>query len=300
MQRRRFLVGVAAVLGAAACAAKPFTSDRIAVETVGTGRDVVLVPGHGAGSRIWRSTVEAMPGYRFHLVWMRGFGGLEAQANAQGPILAPVADEIARYIAESGLKNAAIVGHSMGGTLAMMVASRHPESVSDLVIVDMIPFLGGSFGPVANDPAALRKMIDGIREAMVSGDTEEKRRAEIEGASQGCMLNVRAERWQTDEALNSDRRVQGGSFAEMALADMRPELAKITAKTTVIYVTHTVAIHAPGATDETVEAMYRENYAPVRTLKLVRIPNSAHCIMQDSPVSFQEELRAALGPPTST
>ena len=50
-------------------------------------------------------------------------------------IAAPAAEEIARDIREQGLQKPAVVGHSMGGTIAMMLAARHPDSVGRLMVV---------------------------------------------------------------------------------------------------------------------------------------------------------------------
>ena len=64
----------------------------------------------------------------------------------------PVAEEIARYISEARLERPAIVGHSMGGSWAMMVAGRHPGLVSRVMVVDMMPFLGAMFGGPTRRP----------------------------------------------------------------------------------------------------------------------------------------------------
>src|SRR5688572_17346490 len=109
---------------AAACAttadppAARFASDRISVEIVGEGPDVVLIPGLSSHPRVWDSTIAAVPGYRYHRVHVAGFAGKPAGANATGPVIEPVGEEIARYIREARLDRPAIVGHSMGGTWA--------------------------------------------------------------------------------------------------------------------------------------------------------------------------------------
>src|SRR5688572_22962905 len=94
--------------------AKSFASDRISVTVTGSGADVVLIPGLSSSPEVWTGTIAAVPGYRYHLVKVAGFDGAPAGANASGPVLIPVADEIARYIKEAGLKSPALVGHSMG------------------------------------------------------------------------------------------------------------------------------------------------------------------------------------------
>src|SRR5688500_18009811 len=76
--------GLALLPGAEAAA---FQSDRIAVQVVGAGPDVVLIPGLGSTPRAWASTVAAVPGHRYHLVQLRGFGGLApGGAAADGPV----------------------------------------------------------------------------------------------------------------------------------------------------------------------------------------------------------------------
>ena len=95
-------------------------------EVIGSGPDVILIPGLTASSAVWRPVVAAVPGYRYHLIQVAGFAGAPARGNARGEMVAPLADEIARYIAVNHLDHPAVVGHSMGGTLALMIAARHP------------------------------------------------------------------------------------------------------------------------------------------------------------------------------
>ena len=87
---------------AAACAsareAPAFTSDRISVETKGSGPDVVLIPGLSSSPQVWTDSAAGVPGYRYHFVHVAGFAGKAPGANASGPVVAPVAEEIARYI----------------------------------------------------------------------------------------------------------------------------------------------------------------------------------------------------------
>src|SRR3546814_15714032 len=98
--------------------AAPFFSRRSAATVRGAGRDVVLIAGLASGPGLWNGVVGALPGYRWHLVHVRGFAGLPADANASGPLVQPLADEIARYIAAAAMDRPAIVGPRMGGTLA--------------------------------------------------------------------------------------------------------------------------------------------------------------------------------------
>ena len=63
-----------------------------------------------------------------------GFAGDAARGNRAGPVIAPLADEIARYIVDRRLARPAIVGHSMGGTLAMMIAPQQPGHFAEQLV----------------------------------------------------------------------------------------------------------------------------------------------------------------------
>jgi len=90
INRRNWLLGALAaggLLRAGVAQAAPFASRRIAVTVRGTGRDVLLIPGLASGPGIWNGVLAAVPGYRFHLVHVRGFAGLAGEANAGGDAL---------------------------------------------------------------------------------------------------------------------------------------------------------------------------------------------------------------------
>src|SRR5687767_12015381 len=154
-------LALASALLAAPAAAAPFKPTRISVAVRGSGPDVILIPGLSASRGIWNSTVAAVPGYRYHLVQVAGFAGTQAGGNAAGKVAAPVADEIARYIAAHRLDRPAIVGHSMGGSIALMVGARHPGLAGRLMVVDMLPSPARPFGMPSAAIKPLAKLIGG-------------------------------------------------------------------------------------------------------------------------------------------
>jgi pimeloyl-ACP methyl ester carboxylesterase len=159
--------------------AKSFASDRISVTVTGSGADVVLIPGLSSSPEVWTGTIAAVPGYRYHLVKVAGFDGAPAGANASGPVLIPVADEIARYIKEAGLKSPALVGHSMGGSFAILVAGRNSETASKVMVVDMMPFLGAMFGGPKATAEGVTPMATQIRDG-IAKSTGDARKTQIE------------------------------------------------------------------------------------------------------------------------
>lgn len=281
---------------AAACATTPaaaprtaFSSDRISVEIVGAGPDVVLVPGLSSHPDVWRGTVAAVPGYRYHLVHVAGFAGKAPGANASGPVIEPVAAEIARYIREAGLERPAIVGHSLGGDWAMLVAARNPGLVSRVMVVDMLPFLGAMFaGPTAT-PETLRPMADQIRQSMLTQAGDARRRT----IEQTIATMVRTESLRpvtVQQSLDSHPAVAAQAFSELVVSDFRPDLRNIRVPLTVLYVSPPSAPVQPAQ----MEQFYRLSYANAPHATLRRIADSYHFIMYDQPDVFRRELREFL------
>lgn len=296
MHRRSLVAGlVAACALLSACAStggasRTFTSDRITVEASGRGQDVIFIPGLSSHPDVWRSTVASLgDGYRVHLVHVRGFAGLEPGANASGPVAAPVAEEIARYIEEQNLRRPAVVGHSMGGTMGMMLAARHPDRVGKLMVVDMFPFMGAMFGGPNATRESLQPMADMISAQMAAapqGVVSDQTRATIE--SMVATESARAEL--IEHARTSNNPTVANAFAELIVTDLRPELPRLTMPTRVLYV---IPPQAPITREQYIGYM-EMSYAAAPNKSIALIDNSRHFIMIDQHDRFVQDLRAFL------
>jgi pimeloyl-ACP methyl ester carboxylesterase len=292
MDRRRLIIGAGA-LGLAALAGPAFAafgSDRISVVTEGDGPDVVLIHGLSSSRDVWRSLVDRMKGrYRFHLVQIGGYAGAPVGANAEGPVAAPVAEEIARYISESGLQKPAVIGHSMGGSIGLMLAARHPRLVGRLMVVDMVPFLGVMFMKPPATVEGVRPVADQIRAQMLAATPEDYARRQADTIA--TMVQTRsALPMLVEHGRLSDKRASTNAFHELITTDLTAELAKITAPATVLYV-HTPAYPFPA---EILDAVYGQAYANLKGVRLVRISDAWHFIMIDQPDRFAQEVTAFL------
>ena len=282
MSRRAFLhscvaLAFVAALPAPALAAAPSKPARIAVTVRGSGPDVVLVPGLASGPAVWASTVAALPGYRYHLVQVAGFDGTPAGANGSGRVAASVADEIAGYIAARRLGRPAIVGHSMGGSIAMMVAARHPARVGKVMVVDMVPAPSSAFGVPGRASGPVAKFLG--REY---AGLERLRR------NLGPMLDrFGGPAWLKGR---SDPDVVGRSVEELLATDLTPELPRIRAPLTVVY-----ACPEPLRLSRArMDRLYRQAYARRPGTRLVAVERSGHMVMHDRPAAFRAALKAFL------
>lgn len=293
MYRRSVLLSLAFLAACATTPAAPapgFQSDRISVVTRGQGSDVILIPGMGSHRDVWATTADALDDtHRVHIVQVNGFAGFPAAGNAEGTVSAPVAEEIARYIAENNLQRPAVIGHSMGGTIGLMLAARHPDSVGKLMVVDMFPFMGAMFGGQTSD--AVRPVADGIRSQMLAAPP---------GSTGGMIEQMIANMTNTEgvrpelvrQARESDRTTIANSFHELIVTDLRPELANITAPTTVLYV---IPPNAPISREQYIGYM-EMSYATLPNKRIVLIEDSYHFIMIDAFDRFMQEVNGFLAP----
>jgi len=252
--------------------------------------DVILIPGLSSSPHAFDLLTDELKGrYRVHRIHVQGFAGASPKDNATGPVAAPVAEDLARYIAEQGLNRPAVIGHSMGGTIGMMLAARHPDSVGRLMVVDMIPFMGAMFGAPGATAESVAPMADQIYTAM-SATPREQYQAQAD-AQIAAMINTESLRaGPLEDSRKSDQQVSSSAYRELIVTDLRPELGRITAPTTVLY----VRFNDPRMTNDMVDGIYRASYATLPGATLTRVDDSAHFIMLDQPARFAAEVNAFL------
>jgi pimeloyl-ACP methyl ester carboxylesterase len=99
----------------------------------GEGEPLVLVHGLGGAAANWLALAPLLlPGRRLLVPELPGHGGSSPLPAA--PSLNPYADRISLLLEREGLARAPLVGHSLGGAIALRLAIRRPELVSGLVL----------------------------------------------------------------------------------------------------------------------------------------------------------------------
>jgi pimeloyl-ACP methyl ester carboxylesterase len=105
------------------------------VEAGAGAETVVLLHGLSGSSRWWQRNIPALAGSRRVVVPdVIGFG--RSRQRGRLPDVPALAASLAEWIESSGAGPVHLVGHSMGGHLAIHLAARHPELVRRLVLVD--------------------------------------------------------------------------------------------------------------------------------------------------------------------
>src|SRR5256714_8123520 len=111
---------------------------RLRVTTWGSGAPphAIVLPGISADWRSLAPQIRALRhlGWTVHVVALPGFA-LRPALKASDANVAQLADYVARVVTGLAIPPALVLGHSLGGGVAMHLAIRHPELVSGLALI---------------------------------------------------------------------------------------------------------------------------------------------------------------------
>lgn len=129
---------------------------KIAYIARGVGRPLVYVHGN-TGSRRWYERVMDVAGCRAVALDMPNFG--ESGPLPGAPDIDLYADLVADFMRALDLRDAVLVGHSLGGAVCASLAAQHGGLLSGLVLVDSSP-PSGFVTPVDRHPLIERMRVD--------------------------------------------------------------------------------------------------------------------------------------------
>jgi len=253
----------------------------ISVLVQGSGTDIILIPGFASSYEVWADLASRLRhSHRLHLVQVAGFAGSPAVSNPDGRVVAPTVEAIAEYIRSQRIEAPVIIGHSLGGEVALMVGARHPDQVGRLMIVDAMPFYTLLFDPSATSETATPHAA-AMRDAMLAATPEQAHA--MQQAAIARLAKTEAVRPALVAAgMNSDRKTMADAMYELMVTDLRPELERIKVPVEVVYAYDLLY----GVEASHIDAMFHNAYASTPNISFRRIDGSFHFIMLDQPEQF--------------
>ncbi len=282
-------------MAASAAPANPQASGyrELSVEVIGNGRPLIMIPGLNSAADTWRETCAALqPEVQCHLLQLPGFAGQPpAQPAIEGDaFLDAMRDRILAYVHERALRSPVVIGHSLGGLLALKMALKSPHTFSRLIIVDSLPFF-----PAAQNPAASVASVTPMAEGMLAADDASffrNAQAALAGMSRSSERVATLGEW----GRSSDRATTTQAMYELMTTDLRAELVNIHSPTLVL---GAWAAYAPyGATRESTESIFRGQYAALDGVRIAMSESGYHFLMWDDPQWLQSQVRAFLNTDT--
>ena len=261
----------------------------MSVQTQGSGKDVILIPGLASSRGIWTDLASGLQlNHRVHILELAGFASTPPISNRDGKVIAPVVDAIAEYIRTQHIKAPAIIGHSLGGEIALMLGAQHPDLVGRLMIVDALPFYMLMIDPAATSESASQRAI-ATRDWILAQSPEEF--VAFQKTSIARLAKTEAVRPALLAAgLSSDRRTLADAVYELMITDLRPELDHIRAPIEIVYAYDALF----GVPASSVDEMYRRAYTNAPDIHFTRIDDSFHFIMLDQPERFSSVVKSFL------
>jgi pimeloyl-ACP methyl ester carboxylesterase len=254
----------------------PAAAQSFQVKVTGHGPAIIMIPGLASSGETYDSTVARYKDrYECHVLTLAGFAGVP---RIPAPMLEKVREDIAAYIRDKKLVKPILMGHSLGGFMALDIASKYPDLPGKLVIIDAYPSLAAIFQPdiTAEQAKEQSKMT---RQYMSQPGGEDATKAAIRSMVTGDADFERIMGW----GKASDKSAVVDAMVEMYGADLRDNIASIQSPTLVLatwigYKDYTDRAHT--------EANARREYTKLKGADIRMTDTSRHFIMYDDPQWF--------------
>ena len=242
------------------------------VEQLGAGGPALVFFHYwGGSSRTWRHVVDALsPDYRTVAIDQRGWG--KSASPPAGYALSDLADDVLAVVDALHLESYLLVGHSMGGKVAQLAASRRPRGLRGLVLVAPAP------------PTPLALPLD-ARQGMVHAyDSHESIVATVQqvlapgGLSDGDLETVIA------DSLAGALQAKSAWPLATSQEDITADLPKIDVPVIVISGEHD-RVDPP-------EVLLRELLPRIPQAKLVALPGVGHLLPLEAPAELAHVIKA--------
>jgi len=269
------------------------------VKVVGKGPAVILIPGLASSGDVWQTTVEALKNdYQLHIFTLAGFAGtapLPAEQWTAG-YLQIQQQAMLRYISVQQLDKPVVIGHSLGGYLALALAATASDTIGAAINVDGLPALGALF---AQNNSAAASSDTAPAKTATNTDKDNKAQQQPTGGFDPMLMAkgmTNNEVWQqrivTDMA-RSDGMTSGRVMGELMQADLRPQLANIKVP---VLTLGALQNGAPYATPVQVQNNYQTQLAnaPTQYHSFAFAADSKHFIMADAPDWLNQQIRQFL------
>lgn len=254
-----------------------YCQTAISVTKSGAGNPIIFLPGFTSPGSVWDETILNLDGtYETHVVSYAGFNGLEPIGT---PWYIPIKEQLVDYIKNEKLNNLILVGHSMGGNLAIDLVTELVDQVTGLILVESIPCMRELMMPGV--PASSLQYDSPYNNQLLSMQDEAFKQMAL-GMAQN-MTNVAAKvEVLADWSVKADRKSYVYGYTDLLKLDLRPNLSEIT--------TETLILGAPFPDKEMVKINYEKQYINLKNKKIIIAEDSKHFIMFDQPIWLTQQI----------
>lgn len=245
-------------------------TSSIRVAVTGKGTPILYLPGFTSPGSVWHDVIKNLTGQnQSHTVSYAGFNHIEP---IDTPWYPTIRRDLIHYVERSNLRNWIIIGHSMGGNLAVDLAAALPGHIHKLILVDAIPCIREVMMPGV-EASQLQYQSPYNQQVIDMSDKEFYNFAKMMAS------NMTSNQSKVDTLISwsvvADRRTFAYGYTDLLKLDLRAILSSVKA--------NTLILGAPFPNAATVQKTYESQYAALKTKWIELAPESRHFIMFDQP-----------------
>lgn len=252
------------------------------VKVIGKGEPVLLFPGFTCTGDVWEDVVaELSKTNECHIFTFAGFGDVPAIAT---PWFFKIKEGVTKYISKNKLDKATIIGHSLGGTLGLWLATDENATYYKIIVVDALPSTGALMIPNFDSETIV---YDNPYNQRLLDMDEKSFEIMANQMASGMVLNKNKHEQIKDWILNTDRETYVYGFTDLLKLDLRETIAKINVPVIILAATHPYGL-------ENVKKTYENQYKNMKNYSIKYAKESAHFIMYDQPSWLLKHINEAL------
>ncbi|SKA33470.1 Pimeloyl-ACP methyl ester carboxylesterase [Chitinophaga eiseniae] len=248
----------------------------------GKGKAVILIPGLYCSGEVWDRTVaQYRDHYTCYALTLPGFAG-QPPIKADS-MLTTITRELAGFIRDNKLEKPIIVGHSLGGWVALQLGTLYPDLPGKLVVVSSGPFLPAfAMGPDAT-PQQTREIAATMQKSMATLTPEQIRTNQL--MILPSLITDSINRVPvTQMAMRSHSPTQAQVMYELYTLDLRQQLNLITCP--ILVLADWIGYKNYGVSRDMVLGNYRTQYQKAPQAVISMSDEARHFIMTDQPEWF--------------
>ena len=247
-----------------------FSQSAISVVKSGKGNPIIFLPGFTTPGSVWNETVKHLDApWEVHIVSYAGFNELAAIDTPWYPV---VKNQLAAYIKNEKLKNVILIGHSMGGNLAIDLAAEFPEEVVGLILVESLPCMREIMMPGVQ--ATFLQYNSPYNQKLLAMPDEDFKKMATSMA-QNMTNSIPKVEVIANWSIIADRKTYVYGYTDLLKLDLREKLSGINIPTLIL--------GASFPNKEIVFSNYQKQYANLKNKEILMAEGSKHFIMFDQP-----------------
>lgn len=262
--------------------AEAFTSGSFHVDRYGSGpTNVIFIPGLACGPWEWAREISALSQHNtVYALTLSGFDGIPYAITSE-PFDAFSHDFWALLDARR-IARPVVIGHSLGGTLAIALAEQHSDRLAGILALDGLPV----FPTLAQAGDGARAKAAQAAAAQIAAETHDQ----VVSYERKYMQTATLDATLVDPTAALESRSDPKGIAAWIDADLSHDLRSNLAQITIPFVElMPYATPNPYTQDQTL-AFYQSLVAGAPHVTVIPIPNARHFAMLDQPQAVDDAI----------